>query len=106
MPVATNDLNAAQAALTRNVGAPAIDHRLITAAITDEPDLTHTAAEHGWDDPEVVDKLWAILCVMLLGITYSEQTARFLTDRHALADDVEAVHARWVAANPPVDRKP
>lgn len=90
---------AAQAALHDWAGV-AIDTRLIGQAITDEPHLTVTAAEHGWDDGEVSDKLWAILCVTLLGIDYSEQASRFHTDRWALADDVQAAHHRWVTANP------
>ncbi|MEU8334734.1 hypothetical protein [Micromonospora tulbaghiae] len=95
----TAELDAAQAALNDWAGVT-IDTRLIRHAIADAPDLTLLAAEHGWDDGEVLDKLWAILCVTLLGFTYSEQMARFLTDRHALATDVAAAHARWVAANP------
>lgn len=96
---ATIELDAAQAALHHWTGIT-IDTRLIAAALTDEPDLTLIAAEHGWDDGEVLDKMWAILCTMLLGITYSEQTARFLGDRHNLADDMTAAHHRWVVANP------
>lgn len=96
---ATIELDAAQAALHAWAGIT-VDTRLIAAAITDEPDLTLIAAEHGWDDGEVLDKLWTILCVTLLGINYSEQWARFLTDRHTLADDMTAAHHRWVNANP------
>lgn len=92
--------DAAQAALHDWTGVT-VDTRLIAHALTeDAPHLTLTAAEHGWDDGEVLDKLWAILCANLLGIGYGEQAARFLTDRHALADDMEAAHHRWVAANP------
>jgi hypothetical protein len=91
--------DAAQAALHDWAGVT-IDTRLIAHALTeDAPHLTLLAAEHGWDDGEVLDKLWAILCVTLLGISYGEQTARHLGNRHALADDVTAAHHRWVAAN-------
>lgn len=94
------ELDAAQAALHDWTGVT-IDTRLIAAALTeDAPHLTLTAAEHGWDDGEVLDKLWAILCVTLLGITHSEQHSRHHIDRHALAADVTAAHHRWVAANP------
>jgi hypothetical protein len=99
MTTATAELDAAQAALHDWTGVT-IDTRLIGQALADNPHLTATAAEHGWDDGEVIDKLWAILAATLLGIGYGEQTARFLTDRHALADDMAAAHHRWVAANP------
>lgn len=97
--IRTAELDAAQAALADWAGVT-IDTRLIHQAITTEPHLTVTAAEHGWDDGEVLDKLWAILCVTLLDIDYSEQASRFHTDRWALADDVQTAHDRWVAANP------
>lgn len=95
--------DAAQAALHAWAGVT-VDTRLIAHAIADEPALLLAAAEHGWDDGEAMDKLWAILCTKLLDITYSEQTARFFTEPHSLAGDVAAVHARWVADNPPAGR--
>lgn len=94
------ELDVAQAALHDWTGV-IIDARLVGRALTDNPHLALTAAEHGWDDGEVLGKLWTILCVNLLGFTYSEQWTRFLADRHALVADVTAAHCRWVAANPP-----
>ncbi|MFI2663358.1 hypothetical protein [Micromonospora carbonacea] len=91
--------DAAQDAL-RGYAGITLDPRLIDRALADEPDLTGIAAEHGWDDPEVTDKLFAIVCVQLLGITYSEQAARFWSRRAALEDDVQASNDRWVADNP------
>ncbi len=97
--IRTAELDAAQAALADAHGVN-IDTRLIGQAIAAEPHLTVTAAEHGWDDGEVMGKLWAILSVTLLGIDHSEQASRFHADRWELADDVQATHDRWVAANP------
>ncbi|MFG2046052.1 hypothetical protein ACGFIW_01310 [Micromonospora sp. NPDC048935] len=97
--IRTLELEAAQAALYDWTGV-AINTSLIDQAIASEPHLTVTAAEHGWDDGEVLDKLWAILCVTLLGIDHSEQAYRFHTDRWALADDVRTAHDRWVAVHP------
>ena len=95
----TVDLTAAQAAL-RGYAAVTLDPRIIRRAINTEPDLTEIATEYGWVDPEVTDKLFAIICTQLLGITYSEQTARFWSRRPSLEDDEQAANDRWVADNP------
>ncbi|WP_328344646.1 hypothetical protein [Micromonospora sp. NBC_00421] len=94
----TRDLTAAQAAL-RGYAAVTLDPRIIRNAINNDPDLTEIAAAHGWADTEVTDKLFAIICVQLLHITYEEQTARFFTRRAALEGDVQAANDRWMANN-------
>ncbi|GGM27864.1 hypothetical protein GCM10011608_10860 [Micromonospora sonchi] len=91
------DLDAAAAAL-RGYGAPDLPHHAIADAVASDPDIAALAREHGWADGEVVDKLWAVVCVNVLGISFTEQVGRYLSRPQELADDVEAaVSARQVA---------
>ncbi|MEV2239595.1 hypothetical protein [Micromonospora sp. NPDC049891] len=85
-------LDAAAASL-RGYGAPDLPHAVIADAVNSDPDIAVLAAEHGWADGEVVDRLWAAVCVQVLGIDYEEQAARFVMRPHELAADVEAVVA-------------
>lgn len=93
----TLTLTAAAASL-RGYGAPDLPHAVIADAVNADPDVAVLAAEHGWAGGEVVDKLWATVCVQVLGIDYQEQAARFVMRPRELADDVEAaVLARKVS---------
>jgi hypothetical protein len=103
--ISTGQLAAAQAAL-RDYAAVTLDHRIIADGINDEPHLLTIAAEHGWDDPEVTDKLFATICVHLLGITYEDQAARYWSRRAELEDDVQAANDRLASERDTVKEKP